>query len=176
MRPLVRSAMTSAKSMSKRKRKETTQAEEELKKGTSRVQATSSSSSSRLDRDKGKTTADAADLRPMPKIKEEKPTEFARISSSAPKRLNDVAQAPPELKVSRLKSKIDAISLANDSDGSAEPEATAQKRKPRNSKLDVLTPAQRRLMELERERAVKRYRMLKEAKLKVKTKLEGCKG
>ena len=176
MRPLVRSAMTCAKSVSKRKQKEATQAKEERKEGTSRMQATSSSSSSRLDQSKGRTTADTADLRSTPKTKSEKPTEFPQISSSAPKRLNDVAQAPPELKVSRLKSKIDAINLANDSDGSAEPEATAQKRKSRNSKLDVLTPAQRRLMELERERAVKRYRMLKEAKLKVKTKLEGRKG
>ena len=67
-----------------------------------------------------------------------RPKEFATASTSAPKRLNDIAQAPPELK--RL------------------PRGAS----PAIAKREgVLSMSQKVLMEQEREKAIARYRQLK---------------
>lgn len=73
-----------------------------------------------------------------------RPTEFETLSTSAPRRLNDIAQSPPEL--SRLPRGVSTAKVAN-------------------AKVDrrdgVLSLAQKAMMEEEREKAVARYRELK---------------
>lgn len=66
------------------------------------------------------------------------PKEFVVVNSSAPKRLNDIAQAPPEF--SQLPRGATAFSSKKDG---------------------VLSMAQKLLMEKERENAIARYRELK---------------
>ncbi|KAF5374159.1 hypothetical protein D9615_008863 [Tricholomella constricta] len=73
-----------------------------------------------------------------------KAKEFQKTSSSAPRRLNDVAQAPPEFK--RLPR--GAVSAASDGFGSGKRDG-------------VLSMAQRQMMEKERENAITRYREMK---------------
>ncbi len=69
--------------------------------------------------------------------------EFHSVSSSAPKRLNDIAQAPPELK----KLPRGVTSAIGKRDG-------------------VLSMAQKVMMEQEREKAIARYRDLKASRRK----------
>jgi hypothetical protein len=69
--------------------------------------------------------------------------EFAEHSSSAPRRLNDIAQAPPEFK--KLPRGATAV---NGGIGSGKREG-------------VLSMAQKSMMEQEREKAITRYRELK---------------
>ncbi|KAJ3886339.1 hypothetical protein GG344DRAFT_57654 [Lentinula edodes] len=73
-----------------------------------------------------------------------RPTEFETLSTSAPRRLNDIAQSPPEL--SRLPRGVSTTKIAN-------------------AKVDrrdgVLSLAQKAMMEEEREKVIARYRELK---------------
>jgi len=138
MRPLVRTAMKDTVSVSKQKSKAA--AAEKAAQQQSRGANTSR---------KGKAVADSdgesADnnSRPAPE------RDFARTLSSAPKRLNDIAQAPPSLHAGpRLQRKVKDSSK---DDG-------------------VISNAQKRMMELEREKAITRYRALKEAKLRDRDK------
>ncbi|KAJ7847995.1 hypothetical protein B0H14DRAFT_2300337, partial [Mycena olivaceomarginata] len=73
--------------------------------------------------------------------------EFARTSSAAPRRLNDIAQAPPELSSFARKK-----SSANTPAGKAGDKST---------KASILSPAQQLAMAAAREDAVQRYRALK---------------
>ncbi|KAF7365771.1 hypothetical protein MVEN_00451100 [Mycena venus] len=77
-----------------------------------------------------------------------RPKEFARTSTAAPRRLNDIAQAPPELSALARKAS-----------------ATTQKSKSSSTKAaSVLSPAQALQMAAAREAAVAHYRELKAAK------------
>jgi hypothetical protein len=71
-------------------------------------------------------------------------TEFAELKSSYPRRLNDIAQAPPTFK---------RIPKARQGD---------QKNATKKKAEGVLSMAQRAMMEKERENAIQRYRELKE--------------
>ncbi|KAF9523141.1 hypothetical protein CPB83DRAFT_775925 [Crepidotus variabilis] len=83
----------------------------------------------------------------LPPTHPDRPKEFASVNSSAPKRLNDIAQAPPEF--SKLPRGATAFSTKKDG---------------------VLSMAQKLLMEKERENAITRYRELKSSrKLRVDT-------
>ncbi|KAL0960488.1 hypothetical protein HGRIS_005529 [Hohenbuehelia grisea] len=74
--------------------------------------------------------------------------DFASRSTSAPKRLNDIAQAPPEFKNLPRGARKQGNTL------------------PGNSKADhVLSMAQKLMMEQERERVIQKYRELKAQKL-----------
>ncbi|TDL25433.1 hypothetical protein BD410DRAFT_639513 [Rickenella mellea] len=77
-------------------------------------------------------------------------TDFDKLLSSAPKRLNDIAQAPPTFK-----------SLPR---GAKQASQNAKKDGER-SKSDVISMAQKAMMEVEREKAIERYRAMKEAKM-----------
>lgn len=74
------------------------------------------------------------------------------MSSAAPRRLNDVAMAPPELK----KLPRGAAKRSSSSGGKAKAGAAA----------GVLSMAQRAMMEVERENAIRRYREMRERKAK----------
>ncbi|VDC07328.1 unnamed protein product [Peniophora sp. CBMAI 1063] len=80
----------------------------------------------------------------------DKPKEFAKLQTTAPRNVNDIAQAPPTLSLKKA-TKLQA---------SAGPEGL------RGGKAaGVLSMAQRAMMEVEREKAIKHYRELKEKKL-----------
>ena len=85
---------------------------------------------------------------------DDRPKEFAVVSSAAPRRLNDIAMAPPELKKFPRGVKKHS-SLAG---GGEKAKAGAG--------AGVLSMAQRVMMEAERESAIKRYREMKERKTK----------
>jgi hypothetical protein len=76
-------------------------------------------------------------------------TEFKKASTSAPKRVNDIVQAPPQIKhLPRNAKKIVAASG-------------------KGKKSDaVVSMAQKAMMEAERENVIQRYRELKERRLK----------
>ncbi|EEB94365.1 hypothetical protein MPER_06833, partial [Moniliophthora perniciosa FA553] len=87
---------------------------------------------------------------PSPSPSSSKPKEFKVLPSSAPKRLNDIVQAPPEmirLKNSRTQRSLDRHAATSKRDG-------------------VISMAQKQMMEVEREKAIARYRQLKAAKRK----------
>ncbi len=80
-----------------------------------------------------------------------RPKEFAVMSSAAPRHLNDIAMAPPELKKfpRGVKSKHNSPGVGGG-----------------KVKAGVLSMAQRVMMEAERESVIKRYREMKERKAK----------
>jgi len=133
MRPLVRTAMSLTVSTSKQKRKASEREE----------QSNTPGKSSEKKKSSGLPESKPQAIEPPAKQRD-----FDRLASSAPKRLNDIAQAPPQLSIgSRLKSKVNGS--------------------PNSSGLkcdNVVSDAQKRMMDLEREKAIARYRALKSAK------------
>ena len=80
---------------------------------------------------------------------QEPPTEFVKASTSVPKRVNDIVQAPPQIKhLPRNAKKL---------------VATSGKGKKSEA---VVSMAQKARMEAERENVIQRYRELKERRLK----------
>lgn len=147
MRPLVRTAMKNTTSVSKQKVKASERdiAQVDNKSGNLRA----------VDDDE-----DGEDSSLSRKSKGKEPVkDFARTSSSKPKRLNDIVQAPPDLKIApRLKRLVAANQdkvkkRSGDDDGTEEGNG-------------VVSIAQKRMMELERDKAIRHYRALKEAKAK----------
>lgn len=163
MRPIIRSAMKNTSSVSKQKLKQSEKDVEQLttprltksnggKKGREGPDSDSDNPSSR-DKEKGKSHH----REPSP--------DFLRWSSSAPRRLNDIVQAPPELKsaprLDRLVQKAKKQRSERRNEGGGENEDGAD---------GVISLQKKRMMELEREKAINRYRALKEAKLKERQK------
>jgi hypothetical protein len=112
---------------------------------------------------KSAATADGTTREPKPRKPEEgtatpstaarhhdRPKEFATISSARPRRLNDIATAPPVLK------KLPRGASSN----------LAGKHSARTTAGGVLSMAQRVMMETERENAIQRYREMREYKVK----------
>ncbi|KAI0321976.1 hypothetical protein OF83DRAFT_1044040, partial [Amylostereum chailletii] len=133
MRPLVRSAMqsSSASAVERRARKK------ELEVAQNSTTQSDKSSKRTGTQDRVPPSSDSFDKH------SDKPKEFTSQSSAAPRRLNlnDVASAPPELKLKKAR-----VSEAIGGNG----------------KAGVLSLAQRAMMEEERENAIRRYRELKE--------------
>jgi hypothetical protein len=175
MRPLVRSAMSSASAHARATKKEAIQAKADekknKKKGTNTNDETSpEATSEKTDgeaqpgtkgtKSKPKSTGSAeTDASTKDKDAPRGKTEFATTSTSAPRRLNDIAQAPPTF-LRTPKERGNAATLARIL-GTDNKKATAGQRAE-----GVLSLAQRARMEEERERAVARYREMKAAKMK----------
>ncbi|EMD38313.1 hypothetical protein CERSUDRAFT_64575 [Gelatoporia subvermispora B] len=86
--------------------------------------------------------------------REDRPKEFQSLSTSTPKRLNDIAQAPPELK------KLPRGATKDKAKQSGEAKTLQQ---------GVLSMAQKLMLEEERERAVRLYREMKKQKMAAET-------
>ena len=137
MRPLVRTAMKGAVSESRAKSKQSRQEATPSEVKSDKIQSDDGNFVTEGDSPESKTTQKGE--------RKGKEVDFKRATTSAPKRLNDIVQAPPEIIVpSRIK------------------KATKE------DKSVVFSAAHKRMMELERDKAIKRYRQLKEAKLKEK--------
>ncbi|KDQ52300.1 hypothetical protein JAAARDRAFT_40409 [Jaapia argillacea MUCL 33604] len=139
MRPLVKSAAQASSAHERRKRKEALESTKSLKTPTG-------------PKTKVKPGQDDSSPPPPDELPSSKrhtgPTEFLTLSSSAPKRLNDIAQAPPEIKVKKRKP-LDATS--------------SSKHKPKHE--NVLSLYQEQMMEEEREKVIRRYREMKAKKV-----------
>lgn len=72
-------------------------------------------------------------------------TEFEVLSTQKPKRLNDIVDAPPDLSSLTKKNKVLQGGKASEF-----------------GKGDIILPEQKRMMEIEREKAIRRYRELKQ--------------
>ncbi|KAH9174191.1 hypothetical protein EDB89DRAFT_1904681 [Lactarius sanguifluus] len=139
MRPLVQSAMRASAATERKERKAATV------NGTPRESKARSS----VGKAEGTTTTTPSTAAGGDKHRD-RPKEFATISSARPRRLNDIATAPPELKKlpRRRASDLGAKHARTKAVGS------------------VLSMAQRAMMETERENAIRRYREMKERKAK----------
>ncbi|KAH8991123.1 hypothetical protein EDB86DRAFT_3103927 [Lactarius hatsudake] len=139
MRPLVQSAMRASAATERKERKAATV------NGTPRESKPRSS----VGKEEGTTTTTPSTAAGGDKHRD-RPKEFATISSARPRRLNDIATAPPELK---------KLPRRRASDLGAKPART-------KGVGSVLSMAQRAIMETERENAIRRYREMKERKAK----------
>jgi hypothetical protein len=129
MRPLVRAATQTARA-------------------TIRSAARKEDAEQKSRKSKGRATLDAAeDGAPTDKRKDvEREKEFQTVRSSAPRRLNDIVQAPPDLsKLPRLEKRVDKGAIG----------------KAGRTPDGVLSMAQRVMLEKEREIAIQKYRQMK---------------
>ncbi|KAK1215250.1 hypothetical protein PQX77_022152 [Marasmius sp. AFHP31] len=128
MRPLVRDAVKTSLAVDRSAKKQA-EVEKAAKKGKS-----------------AKKTEDTDDLEPpsLPDKHASKAKEFQTVSTSAPKRLNDIAQAPPEMP--RLRGAEKVLGRTGGGVGKSG---------------GVVSMAQKVMMEEEREKAIKRYREMK---------------
>ncbi|KAJ7659815.1 hypothetical protein DFH06DRAFT_1194840 [Mycena polygramma] len=144
MRPLVRSAVQSSLATLRAHKKpaaDSTPASASAAKTTPPSKSTPANPNP-----KSKSTTDDAEA-PAPVDKHaSRPKEFARTSSAAPRRLNDIALAPPTLSLGR------------------KPAANTPAKVGKHTKSSVLSPAQQLQMAAAREAAVTRYRELKAAR------------
>ncbi|KAH7885151.1 hypothetical protein F5I97DRAFT_1810454 [Phlebopus sp. FC_14] len=139
MMPLIKTALQQSSAQSRKVRKQ------EVKQGTLGADGRSSHGLEQTSKEKTPTPRTAtADGRVM---SGQMGKEFQPASTAAPRRLNDIAQEPPELKIprgQRVTSKVPG----------------------------VVTMAQKVMMEEERERAIKHYRELKARKLRGDASIE----
>ena len=133
MRPLVKSAVQSSLAFTRNKVKAEKEAHAEAKK------AKHGSSQTKKVQSTEETTFD---ISPPPRIDKHagRPKEFQVASSSAPRRLNDIAKAPPEFK--KLPRGASSTTVTGKADG-------------------VLSMSQKLMMDQERTMAIARYRELK---------------
>ena len=154
MRPMIRTAMKNTTSISKQKFKESVK---ESKDSNKNGKGKSSGNEEDEEDDEGQSTSSKSKKKNTGGRRSPSP-EFAQNSSSAPKRLNDIAQAPPQFssapRLQRLvqKAKEKKSKEVNDDEN--------------DDANGIVSAQQKRMMELEREKAINRYRSLKEAKLK----------
>ena len=154
MRPMIRTAMKNTTSISKQKFKESVKdSKDSDKKGKGK----SSGNDEVEEDDEGQSTSSKSKKKNTGGQRSPSP-EFAQNSSSAPKRLNDIAQAPPQFssapRLQRLVQKAKE-KKSKEVDDDENDDANG-----------IVSAQQKRMMELEREKAINRYRSLKEAKLK----------
>lgn len=148
MRPLVKSAMQSSLSVARNVRK----AEVEAKAKAKEQKILSKTATSKTP--KSRRSRSPSPLPPQPKIPHaDGMKEFKTTSSSAPRRLNDIAQAPPEFKQLPRGA---AVTKPGKGQGDAGGGVAGS----------VVSMAQKLMMEQEREKAILRYRQLKASRRK----------
>ncbi|KAI0073027.1 hypothetical protein K474DRAFT_278715 [Panus rudis PR-1116 ss-1] len=145
MRGTVRSAMQASSAVARKVRKEE---EEQAKQSKSKSKPPKLSRSRSKSQERDSDSDTSPDSRPTPQP-QPKPKDFASLSTSAPKRLNDIVQAPPEIK-----------KLPRGAKKKAE-EREAGKGEKKSLKEGVMSMAQKAMMEEERERAIRLYREMK---------------
>lgn len=105
--------------------------------------------------DDSSSTPPRSAITPKPSTaSKEKPEDFERLSTAAPRRLNDVVQAPPELK--KLPRGVKQRPKASEAAASGESTVTLRQ--------GALSMAQKAMLEEERLKAIKLYREMKKAK------------
>ena len=155
MRPLVRDAMQTSAAVARKLKKE-----EELEKAAKKIKTSPAQTTAPQKSIKGKHKADESGssededepAKPSkttkPTASQDRPKEFATFSASAPRRLNDIAEAPPELKKLPRGAK-----LRKAADTGVKSSVSLRE--------GVLSMAQKAMLEEERERVIKAYREMK---------------
>lgn len=133
MRPLVRSAVQAGRTLERSVARDET-AQHQAAKKARQTQAKDKKTSSKHSREASPPPSETH--KPSSSFKD-----FEQRSSSAPRRLNDIAQAPPELK------KL--------------PRGASAGHSTKKKTTGVLSMAQQAMMQAEREKAIARYRQLK---------------
>lgn len=158
MRPMIRAAMKNTASASKQKSKESQSVVNESKKpendGKASLLAGTETAGRVSCRSKGKS-----------KMGREPSPDFAHVSSSDPKRLNDIVMEPPQFKSMPRLARLAAVAQSSSTTSGQHKRATYAD-DVGDADDDALIVARRRMMELERDKAIARYRSLKEVKLK----------
>jgi len=147
MRPLVQSAMRASAATERKERKTASS------KNAAQAQAQAPSTKPTNKKTKTKQPSSQPSSSSITRPDDDRPKEFATTSSAVPRRLNDVVMAPPQLK-----------SLPRGAAAAKHALATGGKVNARAG-TGVLSMAQRAMMEVERENAIRRYREMKERKL-----------
>lgn len=160
MRPLVRDAMQASAAVTRRTKKE----EEALKEAEKAAKAKSTSKSKKqpsngekaanTDEDEAEADSSApgpsqSKVLPKPGQPKERATEFVGLKTSAPRRLNDIVLAPPELKKLPRGAKSVKTAKAEGAPGA------------KTLREGVLSMAQKAMLEQERERVIVAYREMK---------------
>lgn len=145
MRPLVRTAIQKSSVRERQERKSSEKA-----KTTGDNTESSQSKPSKNNKHSSRNDLPSDTDHPPPDKHASKAKEFKALSTSAPRRLNDIAMAPPDLKKLPRGVKKDGTKGKGDGLG----------------KAGILSMAQRAMMEVEREKAIVRYRELKERRAK----------
>lgn len=96
------------------------------------------------------------------KTKTDKPKEFERVQTSAPKRLNDIVLAPPQL--TKLPRKAKKLAAQGGGGGGGLGKGAGEGGGARSLSEGVRSMAQKAMMEEERERAIRLYREMKKGK------------
>ncbi|OCH93369.1 hypothetical protein OBBRIDRAFT_316245 [Obba rivulosa] len=148
MRSSVRVAIKSSSAIARRARKE----EESKKSGQSKVASNAAAA-----RSKRSTKSPEAEEEVITKsakgkdiARQDRATDFQSLSTSVPRRLNDIVQAPPELK--KLPRGATKDKAQKHGEG-------------KTLKQGILSMAQKAMLEEERERAVRLYREMKKQKI-----------
>ncbi|KAF8648985.1 hypothetical protein AX16_006099 [Volvariella volvacea WC 439] len=135
MRPLVKAAMRTSLAVTRKARKDLLEAK------TEKAQKKSGTGKQSVPRDG--SDVEKEKLNPTKEKHSTRPKEFETLKTSAPRRLNDIVQAPPEIKrLPRGADQKTAKSGVGKHDG-------------------VVSMAQKAMMEEEREKAIARYRALR---------------
>ena len=139
MRGSVREAMQTSSAVARKAKKE-----EEVSKGKQQeakpAQEKNGKTKADLDGESEEETKQASRARLHPK-------DFTTLSTSAPRRLNDIVQAPPEIKKLPRGAKLKTQTVSTSS---------------QSLKDGVLSMAQKAMLEEERERAIRLYREMKQ--------------
>ena len=143
MRGSVREAMQTSSAVARKAKKE-----EEVSKGKQQEakpaqEKTKGKAKANSDSESEEETKQASKARSHPK-------EFTTLSTSAPRRLNDIVQAPPEIKKLPRGAKLKTQTVSTSS---------------QSLKDGVLSMAQKAMLEEERERAIRLYREMKQKNL-----------
>ncbi|KAL1718604.1 hypothetical protein EV715DRAFT_200562 [Schizophyllum commune] len=170
MRGLVRSAVQTSNAVARnalKKEAEVKKAAKQEKKAKAKAAESSKDKADESDDDtRGlkstkSITADKQSTKPSIDKHADRPKEFQQASTSAPRRLNDIAQAPPDLKkLPRGAKKAAGAMLTFVSTGSG----ATMGHTPKSD--GVVSMAQKVMMEQEREKAIERYRLLRASQRK----------
>ncbi|CCM02150.1 uncharacterized protein FIBRA_04228 [Fibroporia radiculosa] len=146
MRGVLREAMKSSSAHARRAKKERV-SEKSSQSNAKSIAATPQSKKSEITMSESDNKPKSPALKETKAAQKSKLTEFAHLSTSTPKRLNDIVQAPPELKKlpRGAKPRLSATSGITLAQG-------------------AISMAQKAMLEEERERVVKLYREMKKAK------------
>ncbi len=151
MRPLVRDAMQSSAATARKVKKDEEEAAACSKSSKSQKAAPTDVKSSRTTK-KAQAESDANAIKNHSAIAQDKhkdrPKDFAALSTSAPRRLNDIVTAPPEIK------KLPRGAKPNQP-------SNAEGKKTSSLRDGVLSMAQKAMLEGERDRVIEAYRELK---------------
>ncbi|KAH7927640.1 hypothetical protein BV22DRAFT_1006533 [Leucogyrophana mollusca] len=138
MMPVVKSAMQRSSAQSRKAKKSELQAKEV---------ASHTTNKSKKDKNRDPSPSQPSSTNAATGSSLERPKEFRVASTASPRRLNDIAQAPPEF--TRLPRGADQKSS-----------------KVKDKTTGVLSMAQKAMMEEEREKAIRRYRELKARRMR----------